>query len=106
MQIILMYKPGGNGQVAFAADEPRGVPERRYHIVDGVLTLTGYAEDILHKDAAELLGGDAYRLLTPQEQEAMAQDAQQANQIQEDVSTQGETVEVSAKQKKANGGGD
>jgi hypothetical protein len=113
MQIILIYKNGGNGQVAFAAN--RQAPKRHYAIAEGVLTLTGYSDAILHKDAAELLSGDEYRLLTPQEQEALAQKMQQASMIQESAesvqeaeSEQGEVAENASpavpKQKK-NGGG-
>ena len=84
MNIILIYKNGGNGQVAFAAN--RQAPERHYAIVAGVATLAGYEDDILHQDATELLNGDAYRMPTPAEQETLAHLEQLASQIQESVS--------------------
>ena len=87
MHITLIYQPGGNGQVAFAAS--RQALERRYAIVDGVVVLAGRDEDILHRDAEELLRSNAYRMPTPAEQEAMAQEAQASKQVQESTELPG-----------------
>src|SRR6185503_11414970 len=87
MQITLIYQPGGNGQAAFSAS--RQAPERHYSIVNGMLTLAGYADDILHQDASELLKDANYRMPTPVEQEQMVQEAQASKQVQESTELPG-----------------
>lgn len=88
MEIMLMCK-NSSGSVAFSAGLVEGLPAptRKYLIVDGKITLSGYSDAILHHDADELLNmpSGLYRMPTPAEQEQMFQEAQQASMAQESV---------------------
>lgn len=102
MQIILKCKYT-YGSVGFRAERIEGLPvdERHYEIVGGQVVLSG--EDfIVHHDADVLLAtpNNVYRMPTPAEQEAMAQQAQQASMVQEN-----EPPAQDTKSKKQNGGG-
>jgi len=91
MEIMLLCE-NNTGQAAFPAEIIEGipVPERHYGIIDGMLTLSGFSDVILHHDAEELLKQSLFRLPTPAEQEKLAKAAREASQIQEGAE-QGET---------------
>lgn len=113
MQITLMCPGAISGQAAFPAELIEGIPtpERRYQIIDGTITLSGFSDSVLHHDAEELLKNGLYRMPTPTEQDEMAQAAQQASMVQEEAiliaSTEDTPIDppaLSNDKKKASGG--
>lgn len=112
MQITLkcVYE---SGSASFPAERIEGLPvaARQYAIVSGLLTVAG-AEVVVHHDVEQLLQQGIYRMLIPQEQEALAKEADAAGMVQE-IAEQGEisppdpppAVEQPATSKKKASGG-
>lgn len=78
-----------SGQIAFpkALIEGHHAPERRYEVVDHIVTLTGYPDPVLHHDADYLLSipGNVYRMPTTTEQNALADKQRAAATVEEDA---------------------
>ncbi len=76
-----------SGSAAFPSELIEGlpVPERRYDIANGEITLDGYAESVLHHDMLTLLSmpDGLYRPMTPSEQNARTQAARLASTVEE-----------------------
>lgn len=101
MPIILKCRDV-SGSVAFPSGMVEGLPqpERRYAIVDNLVTLSGYPDAVLRHDMLELLSmpEGLYRMLTPQEQNVLAAQAQAAISVTEQAP-------VKSKQKSSENGG-
>lgn len=102
------------GQIAFhkALIEGHHAPERHYDIADHTVVLDGYPDPVLHHDADYMLSipGGVYQMLTPAEQDAIAESRRKAATVEETASVIEEAVDAvedtpAAKPKRpANGG--
>jgi hypothetical protein len=65
--------------------ENRHIPERRYPIVEHVVTLDGQPEPVLRHDWLALcsMPGGLYRLMTPGEQNAMRSKLEEQTMVEE-----------------------
>ena len=84
MRLILKcVNPSGSVACPAGLIDGLPVPERHYQIVENQLVLEG-PDYIVHHDADDLLAqGVLFRMLTPKEQKALVQEAEQASLVEE-----------------------
>lgn len=86
MKIVLKCRDS-HGSASFPAELIEGIhaPARRYEIADHQLVLKGHADIVLHHDAQALLSmpHGLYRLLTAEEQNAVAEAKRKASTVEE-----------------------
>jgi hypothetical protein len=83
--MLLLICQQKSGNIGFAAVRMSGiyVPKRTYTIKDYMLILDGHADAVLTHDADALLLRGAYRLPTPNEQNAFWKDKRAGTMIEE-----------------------